>query len=322
MTTFFIDLWHDLREKRLWPVAVGLLAAIVAVPAILFKPASDAAPAPVVAQQPGGADTLPAVSVENGPTVGSRLEAFNEKNPFKPMKDLAKTAGTDPQSSPGGAGGAGSGNSSGSSASGGSSGSTGSTGSSGDGSGSTGGSTPSDGGAPSTTPSPSGGRTVQWFRYTANFNFGEPGAPKKFEGPSTLTLLPDEKSPAIVFMGVTDDHKGAVFFISDPGFEAAGEGKCNASGSDCRFVTLKLSDSRNEETFSAVDGSVSYEVKLLKIQREDVDTDSSGNPVPPASSRGKGLGATDEGVTEATQTGASVLPALIADGPGIAREER
>jgi hypothetical protein len=323
MTTFFIDLWHDLREKRLWPVAVGLLAAIVAVPAILFKPSSDAAPAPVVAQQPGGADTLPAVSVENGPTVGSRLEAFNEKNPFKPMKDLEKTAGTDPGSSASGADGAASGSSSdssgsSSSAGGGSSSSGGSTGS-----GSTGGgSTSSDTPPSSSTPSSGGGTTVQWFRYTADFNFGEPGAPKKFESPSTLTLLPDEKSPAIVFMGVTDDHKGAVFFISDPGFEAAGEGKCNASGSDCRFVTLKLSDSRNEETFSAVDGSVSYEVKLLKIQREDVDTDSSGNPVPPASSRGKGLGATDEGVTEATQTGASVLPALIADGPGIAREER
>ena len=55
MTTFFIDLWHDLREKRLWPVAVGLLAAIVAVPAILFKPASDAAPPVNVTPNTGAA---------------------------------------------------------------------------------------------------------------------------------------------------------------------------------------------------------------------------------------------------------------------------
>ncbi len=27
MTTFFIDLWQDLREKRLWPVAVPGVAA-------------------------------------------------------------------------------------------------------------------------------------------------------------------------------------------------------------------------------------------------------------------------------------------------------
>ena len=29
MTTFFLDLWHDLREKRLWPVAAGLAVAIL-----------------------------------------------------------------------------------------------------------------------------------------------------------------------------------------------------------------------------------------------------------------------------------------------------
>src|SRR6187551_434370 len=98
MTTFFVDLWHDLREKRLWPVAVGLLAAIVAVPVILFKPASDAAPPTTVTPKTGAADTLPVVAVESGPPVGSKLEAFDEKNPFKPMKDLATedAGGTNP----------------------------------------------------------------------------------------------------------------------------------------------------------------------------------------------------------------------------------
>ena len=28
MNAFFLDLWHDLKQKRLWPVAVALLAAI------------------------------------------------------------------------------------------------------------------------------------------------------------------------------------------------------------------------------------------------------------------------------------------------------
>ena len=32
MKMFFLDLWHDLREKRLWPVAALLLLALVAVP--------------------------------------------------------------------------------------------------------------------------------------------------------------------------------------------------------------------------------------------------------------------------------------------------
>src|SRR4051794_28373182 len=104
MTTFFIDLWHDLREKRLWPVAVGLLAAIVAVPVILFKPASDAAPPAATAPKTGSADTLPVVAVESGPTEGSKLEAFDEKNPFKPMKDLAKADASSDTSGSGGSG--------------------------------------------------------------------------------------------------------------------------------------------------------------------------------------------------------------------------
>src|SRR3954454_12574920 len=98
MTTFFIDLWHDRRERRLCPVPAGLLAAIVAVPAILFKPVSDATPPSAVAPKPSGVATLPVVSVESGPIRGSKLEAFSasEKNPFKPMKDLAEAPGTAP----------------------------------------------------------------------------------------------------------------------------------------------------------------------------------------------------------------------------------
>src|SRR4051794_41909791 len=100
MTTFFIDLWHDLRERRLWPVAVGLLAAIVAVPAILFKPVSDATPPSAAAPKPSGVATPPVVSGDSGPIRGSKLQAFSasEKKPVKPMKD--------PPTAPGANGGA------------------------------------------------------------------------------------------------------------------------------------------------------------------------------------------------------------------------
>ena len=47
MKIFLLDLWHDLKEKRLWPVAVVLLVGLVAVPVLLAKPADEAAaPAP------------------------------------------------------------------------------------------------------------------------------------------------------------------------------------------------------------------------------------------------------------------------------------
>src|SRR3954451_798454 len=119
MTTFFIDLWHDLRERRLWPVAVGLLAAIVAVPAILFKPVDDSTPPAVAVTKPSGVHTLPVVSVDSGPITGSKLEAFSssEKNPFKPMKDLATAPGANGGSGTSGSGASASGTPSGGSGS-------------------------------------------------------------------------------------------------------------------------------------------------------------------------------------------------------------
>ncbi len=47
MKIFLLDLWQDLREKRLAPVAVVLLLGLVAVPVLLAKPAEDPGPAPV-----------------------------------------------------------------------------------------------------------------------------------------------------------------------------------------------------------------------------------------------------------------------------------
>ncbi|MEA2468056.1 MAG: hypothetical protein QOJ57_2182, partial [Thermoleophilaceae bacterium] len=154
-----------------------------------------------------------------------------------------------------------------------------------------------------------------------DFSFGEPGSPKTFKNVGSFTLLPDEKTPAIVFIGIDGDHKSAMFFISDPGFLAEGEGKCNASGADCRFVTLKLSDSSDEETFTSTDGSVSYDLQLLKINREELGTGTAPDPAANPKSA-KGIGATGAGVATATGTAQSVLPAMFANGPGVAREQK
>lgn len=327
MTTFFIDLWHDLREKRLWPVAVGLLAAIVAVPAILFKPASDATPPPTAVPRVGAADTLPVVAVESGPNVGSKLEAFDEKNPFKPMKDLAKEpaasgssaagSGSSPSSSAGGSGSAGSGGSAGASSAP-ATGSDATSGSSG-GSASSGATGAPAGGSPSSAPTTTTTHTTTWFHYTADFNFGAPGSPKTYSNVGSFTLLPSEKTPAVVFMGIGGDHKSAMFFISDPAFTADGEGECNAEGDACRFVTLKLDTSSDQEKFTSSDGSVIYDLKLKKISREELGSGNVPDAATPKSATG--IGATGAGVATATGTAQSVVPPLFSVGPGVAREE-
>ena len=255
--------------------------------------------------------------VDSGPSMGSHLEAFSasEKNPFKPMKDLAKTNTPAPTGNPSGTTGGGTptGNSNTSGTSGGGGGGGGTPASTNPGSG---GGTTSKGGTTSTTPT-----TTKWFHYVADFSFGETGKkPKTHKGVVTYTLLPDESEPVVVFLGISSDNKSALFFLNDPGFDAQGEGKCNAK-SACQFVTLSLSETTDEESFSAIDGSVSYDLKLLGIRREELGTGSQPT-TPTTPKNGKALAATGAGVAAATDTAQSVVPEAFAGGPGVALEQK
>jgi hypothetical protein len=274
--TFFLDLWHDLREKRLWPVAVGLLAAALAIPVIMLKPAEEV-PQPAIVANADAAEELPAVQVDDSAPSGSKLETFSQRNPFRPLSDLEEEETTGSAS----AGSGGSGSSKASTA-GASAGSTAGAGSSKGSSPST--SSGSGGGSSDPAIDPSGPST-QWFRYTADLKFGTPGSLKTYKDVEALTLLPNDETPAIVFMGVSDDAKSAIFFIADPAFTATGEGECNDK-KNCRFVQLGIADGKNEHSFVSEDGSEQFDVKLLGLNRENISsseakgdaTDSKGKP--------------------------------------------
>jgi hypothetical protein len=308
MTTFFLDLWQDLREKRLWPVAVGLLAAAVAIPAVMLKPAADpTTPPPTVANTGQGA-TLPAVNVDDSPTHGSKLETFSQRNPFKPLKDLEKQPGSGTPAGGGsgpGSGGQGSGGGSSSSHS------------SGGGSGSTplanpvggdGGGSPTPSGP--TTPPGSGPGGMHWFKFTADIDFGKAGHAKRMKDVESLTLLPRDDNPIVVFMGVTADAKGAKFLVNDPNFTAQGEGDCNGS-EDCRFVTLGLDDAHNEETFTSKDGKVAYDLKLVRLNRDEVTQAEATGDTAPGRHHGK-LVTSSAGGKTISDASRGFLPALLA----------
>jgi hypothetical protein len=141
---------------------------------------------------------------------------------------------------------------------------------------------------------------------TADFDFGVAGKPKSMKSVEPLTLLPDSKTPVIVFMGVASDAKSATFFISDSAFTADGEGSCN-NGQDCQFVTLSLSDSANEETFT--DGDVEYDLKLTKIRREAISADQAKGDSTDSKPSGKRVAPTaGKTISDAS---ASLLPSLI-----------
>ena len=263
--TFFLDLWHDLREKRLWPVAVGLLAAMVAIPLILLKPAGGPPPPTAVVADSGKAETLPAVSVDLKPIHGSKLETFSTRDPFKPLSDLKKEEVPADETTDAGTAGGGS-------APGGSAGSGGdSVGSTGGGSTSTGGGTTGD--TSPTTPTTPSESELQWFRYAVDVKFGEPGSQDTMKRVPRLASLPDDDSPAVVFMGVSDDGERASFYVADASLNADGEGECE--GDSCRIVTLGLDGGSDEETFTSSDGSVQYDLQLLRIRRETMDEPSA-----------------------------------------------
>ncbi|MBV9212031.1 MAG: hypothetical protein JOZ25_00085 [Actinobacteria bacterium] len=279
MTTFFLDLWHDLREKRLWPVAAGLAIAIVAVPIALTKSASQPSSATT---QPAAqkAQRLPAVSLDQSSIADSHLDVFKERNPFKDLADQVGSPGTSTQpgapssalggspltgAAPGGSGssgGSGSGSGSGSTSAGRSalSGGTG---------GGSGGVAPSGGGT--------GGGSVtpgwHYFTFTADVRFGQVGHVHTYNGISQLTLLPpDSKAKVLSFYGVADGAQEAVFF-NYHGLQAVGEGTCQDS---CLMVTLKPGQ---EETLWA--GQTAYTLKLLALHTQEVSKDQAlGNTTP------------------------------------------
>jgi hypothetical protein len=283
MHTFLLDLWADMREKRLWPFAALLLVAIAAVPFTLLEK-EQPAPAPVTppTQTQAERDKLPTLALDAvSAKAPSNLTEFSQKNPFKPLHDMPTLTkegagenqtidlGESPDSGAGDKGSAGSGGSSGS-----------------------GGSAGSGGGSGSGAGSYVGPRTT-YFTYRADIKFGLAGEAKTMKQVEAFTLLGDEKEPAAMFMGVTDDNKWAVFAVDTARYESAGEHECKPSPERCEFVYLSVDEDSNETTFTLLDGSKSYDLEVTAIKRvildkkdvENVPTEDDKSDEPAAKKR-------------------------------------
>src|SRR5918997_2339976 len=179
MKIFLLDLWHDLQEKRLWPVAAVLLAGLVAVPVLLAKPAGNPSP-PATASEPlpkPAKDQMAALArVQLGEEQGNRgstLGVFDPADPFKPPKKYTKEDSVD------GGGGAGPGTGTGDGSAGGGTGVGIDTPSDG---GTTGGGTaPGTGGTGGT---PRGGVRTQTkiYKYVVDVTFDANGRPRRITG--------------------------------------------------------------------------------------------------------------------------------------------
>ena len=250
------NLWRQLVQRRLWPVAILLVAALAAVPLALAKEPVPPAPAPAVASndsddaelavQPIVAEATAADQTKRRSVLGGR------KNPFGVPPDESTGSGPAPNSN-----------------------------------GVTtaqeptsptqpvsGGTSPTVGGSPTpTSPTPTtdttdepAPKTYAVHELTVRFGDAASGGLAR-KSLKRLQPLPSAADPVLIYLGVLRDGKTAVFLV-DHGVSAVGDGDCRPTPSECETVRMKAGDT---EFFDVVDdaGSVTaqYQLDLVKIHR-------------------------------------------------------
>ncbi|HEY7621317.1 MAG TPA: hypothetical protein VH834_16175 [Solirubrobacteraceae bacterium] len=252
-------LLRDLVERRLWPVAVLLLAAALAVPVYLGRSsAENDAPLPAPTEHADlGKTSKAAVTLDtDGETGGNG----GVRNPFKqqhlPKKQDTGTTGTTGTSTP-----APSGNTPPTSGTGGAGG---------------------DGSLPPLGPSGTGGdknpapkpETDSLDLYHISVKVGRAdGTMRTLKDVARLSPLPSVDDPFMVYTGVLKDGKTAVFLLSSDA-KATGDGTCKPGKDDCESVEVKKGDT---EFFDlTVDGQpVQYELDVLDVKKVGASGSSS-----------------------------------------------
>jgi hypothetical protein len=260
MKLFLIDLWADLREKRLWPVAVLLAAGLVAVPLVVAKPAREPQPeGPDPARQ---AELMPDPGVEvlaakDSAGAGSALDLFDPKDPFRPPQAVIDAGKSEESGSKPSAGG-------GESAKGEPGASSGGTGPSG---GTGGGSAPGG----TTAPKPPAIKTEQ-YAYVVDLFFRTGERTRRIKGFRRLGFLPSERNPLLLFLGVGANLNNAVFLV-DSTLEAHGEGTCKPSGDKCSLLYLGV----GELHYFTEDDGDTYVLQVDQIRRVKVSGRASAS---------------------------------------------
>ena len=248
------DTWGQLVRRRLWPVALLLLGALVAVPILLSEDSQPAPAAPTAAgakaQTAAAANADPIVALASAEearrrrVLGARKDPF-EPAPMKPRKPISTPDATSitldspvPEDTGAGAG----------SGTGGS------------------GSTPSldlpvpDPEATPEAPKP----TYPLYTLTVRFGLSENITLPRSKV-ERLEALPDSDAPVLVYIGVLEGGKVAVFMV-DHDTTAQGDGSCKPDPATCETIHLRVGDTEFFDVMGE-DGEVSaqYQLDLVDI---------------------------------------------------------
>jgi hypothetical protein len=237
------SIWRQMMARRLWPLALLLVAALVAVPVLLTRDAT-----PVAAP----ADTAPAVTAKADDTIAepvvAKVEASDRgrrrrvlgvrKDPFQPppVKKPKKATTADAQ--------------------------------------------PNDD-FPTPDPGPVGGPTApsgpvivppKPTVYPAGslvIRFGNAESEVLTKTVlRKLKPLPDDETSLLVYLGLTDHGKKAKFLVDDS-LEVTGDAVCKPHPSNCETIELAAGETEFFDEIDPETGNIiaSYELDLVKINR-------------------------------------------------------
>jgi hypothetical protein len=242
--TLITNTWRQLIRRKLWPLALLLVGALVAVPLKLSTTPEPVPPAPAAMTakaEVAEAIAQPVVELASTPPEGAarRRVLGASKDPFEPAplpkrkKAKAKHAQATPTSTP---------------------------------------ASPASGGGGTQGPPVTGGppaaptRTVP--KYTIKVRFGKTDDTTELPELTLARLapLPSPEAPVLVYEGVENGGRYAVFSIPAD-VTAVGDGKCKPNPENC--ATLKLRAGETEFITVAGTGDAAtdaqYQLDLVKI---------------------------------------------------------
>ncbi len=232
--SFVRNLIRDLVDKRLWPVALLMLVAIVAIPVLGGGlGGSDSAGEEAVLPVTPNSATSSAVELLGPPSVRKRpgkvVDPFRRKaKPADPATDTTTTvpsaATSTPPTPP------------------------------------TGGTTPPTGGTTSPT-TPDKSRSV----YRTTVRWGSVDSEAKAKRVSRLTPFGDLLDPALLFLGVERGGKHALFLL---GLDATSVGEAGCRDSSCRMISMRPGESQVVDVKPEDAPATQREVTLVSIKRE------------------------------------------------------
>jgi hypothetical protein len=244
--TFLRRVVGELREKRLWPVAVALLVAIVAVPVALSKSSTSApvAQLPQAASPPSQAASVPAVSVQSTP--GQSRLTGKVRNPFAQQRTggtstaASATAATSTATTAATAGTTGASGAAGTATTSGTATPTTTTAT-----------TPPATITPNAKPTPTTAAlsATQAYHVTLAIT-NATGGLNSVDPLQRLSVLPSQQHPLLIELGVLKGgHR--VLFVVQPGTVVNGPGTCTPGPIDCEILSLGQDQTEALSTQSA-----------------------------------------------------------------------